>query len=129
MTRPLHLLRLARRALILAAAGVLAVCAACRTVVTTPQEVTEAGSPVGAACTESIGCGVDELCAFAIADGCQAQGVCVQQADECTEGGPIVCACDGDPVELSCLYGAGYAPLPVLGTTPGCTITLDGGAD
>jgi hypothetical protein len=81
----------------------------------------EAGAPVGSACTQSTDCGGEELCGFPVDAGCSAQGVCVMEDFTCQDDGPVVCGCDGDPVGLSCEWGPGYAPLPVVSTTPGCT--------
>ena len=78
------------------------------------------GAPVGAPCTLSSDCVVAALCGYAIDAGCSAQGVCVPEYPACTNDGPVVCACDGTPVELACIYGPGIAPAPVPGTTPGC---------
>jgi hypothetical protein len=53
------------------------------------------------------------LCAFPVDAGCKAHGRCVMENVTCTGNGPVVCACDGTPVQLSCGYGAGNAPAPV----------------
>jgi hypothetical protein len=94
----------------------------------------EGGAPVGAPCMQTTDCGGEELCGFPIDQGCNAQGVCVFEDFSCPTDGPVVCGCDGAPVGLACIYGAGYAPLPVVSTTPGCLpegggLFLEGGAD
>ncbi|HEY6459513.1 MAG TPA: hypothetical protein VIY73_05155 [Polyangiaceae bacterium] len=95
-----------------------------------PSASEEAGAPVGAPCSQSIGCGPEELCGFAIDAGCSAQGVCVMEDLGCQADGPVVCGCNGDPVGLSCEWGPGYAPLPVVSTTPGCgSAGADSGTD
>ena len=47
----------------------------------------------------------------------------------CSADGPVVCGCNGDPIGLACIYGAGNAPEPVVNTTPGCLQTFEGGFD
>jgi hypothetical protein len=94
----------------------------------------EAGAALGAPCVASCDCTTGALCGFPIADGCDAHGVCVAEDVTCNSDGPVVCACDGTPVGLACIYGAGYAPAPVPGTTPGCGppeggLGMDGGDD
>jgi acyl-CoA dehydrogenase len=89
----------------------------------------DAGGQVGDPCNASSDCtGGAELCGFPIDAGCAAQGVCVPEDLSCTDDGPVVCGCNGDPVGLACIWGAGYAPLPVVSTTPGCAYDPDAGS-
>ena len=89
----------------------------------------DAGGQVGDPCNTSSDCtGGEELCGFPIDAGCAAQGVCVPEDFSCTDDGPVVCGCNGDPVGLACIWGAGYAPLPVVSTTPGCAYDPDAGS-
>jgi hypothetical protein len=118
-----------------AVALALAVLAGCNSAPpSTPSGGVEAGAPLGAPCLGSSDCTTRALCGFPIADGCGAQGVCVAEDLTCNSDGPVVCGCDGMPVGLACIYGAGYAPAPVPGTTPGCGppeggLGTDGGMD
>ncbi len=104
-----------------------ALLAACSTNGPASTSQVEAGAPLGARCSLSSDCAGEALCGFPIADGCNAEGVCVPEDIRCTNQGPVVCGCDGEPVGLACIYGDGYAPAPVPGTTPGC-VPGDGGA-
>jgi hypothetical protein len=84
--------------------------------------------PAGGACSGSSDCDPRALCAFALDAGCSAQGVCVAPDVTCTDTtSPAACACDGTPVGLACIFGAGNAPLPVRSTSP-CP-AADGGSD
>jgi hypothetical protein len=97
---------------------------------TTPPPVddtplADAGSPEGGPCNLTTDCVVGLLCGYPIAAGCAAQGVCVPEQLTCPIDGPTVCACDGTGVGLACIYGPGYAAVPVPGTTPGCMPDFD----
>ena len=87
----------------------------------------DSGSPPGSPCVATSDCVVGALCGYAVDAGCAAQGVCVPEDLSCLDDGPVVCGCDGTGVGLACIYGAGYAPLPVTATTPGCSPVLDAG--
>ena len=89
----------------------------------------DAGAPPGSACLATTDCGPGLLCAFPVAQGCNAQGTCVVEDFACSADGPVVCGCNGDPIGLACIYGAGNAPEPVVNTTPGCLQTFEGGFD
>lgn len=95
---------------------------------------TEAEGGVGAPCMSTDEC-TGGLCAFPTDAGCNARGRCVMQDVTCTGNGPVVCACNGSPVELSCGYGAGNAPAPVPFPLPTSTSSclgppeMDGSAD
>jgi hypothetical protein len=83
-------------------------------------------SPLGGPCSQSSDCGPEMLCGFPVAQACNAQGVCVAEQFLCQGDGAIVCGCGGvGPVELSCIWGSGYAPVPVVSATPGCQPDLD----
>jgi hypothetical protein len=104
----------------------LALLAGCTPSSSTTNDGIDAGAAPGSPCIVTSDCVARALCAYPIADGCNAQGVCVTEDPTCTNNGPVVCACDGTPVGLACIYTPGYAPAPVLGTTPGCA-PFDGG--
>jgi len=87
----------------------------------------EAGAPQGAPCVLTSDCAVELLCGYPIEAGCAAQGVCVPEDLSCPTDGPVVCACDGTPAGLACIYGVGYAVVPIVDTTPGCLPMSDGG--
>ncbi len=90
------------------------------------EPVADAGAPDGAACVLTTDCVPGLLCGYPIEAGCAAQGVCVPEYLTCPVDGPIVCGCDGvTPVGLACIYGPGYAAVPVPGTTPGCMPEFD----
>ena len=72
----------------------------------------EAGGGAGSACSTSDDC-VGTLCAWPIDGGCNARGTCVTEDLTCTIDGPLLCACDGNPVKLGCIYGQGNAPAPL----------------
>jgi hypothetical protein len=88
----------------------------------------DGGGVLGSPCQTQEQC-QPNLCGFPISAGCHAQGVCVTEEFSCTGDGPIVCGCDGRPVELACIWGYGYAPAPIVSATPGCQPGLDGGFD
>jgi hypothetical protein len=75
-----------------------------------------AGSPCGV----TSDCYAGNLCAYPIDAGCTATGICVPEQLSCTDDGPVVCGCDGTPVGLACIYGAGNAPVPVPSAKSGC---------
>jgi hypothetical protein len=72
-------------------------------------------------------CVVGLLCGYPIDAGCAAQGICVPEDLSCPVDGPVVCACDGTPAGLACIYGPGYAVEPIVSTTPGCMPDFDAG--
>jgi hypothetical protein len=75
--------------------------------------------PMGAACSGPSDCDPRALCAFPVDGGCSAKGVCVAPDVTCTDTtSPPACACDGTPVGLACIFGAGNAPAPVQSTSP-----------
>ena len=87
----------------------------------TPVPVTSAGqcpTRTGGACATFDDCDPTALCAFAVADGCGAKGVCVAPDRTCGAPSRVACGCDGARVGLACVYGPGNAPAPVrsLGT-------------
>jgi hypothetical protein len=127
LKRVLCAIGIALPVLLAATAGVLSACVS----TASPNEtVTEdAGAPVGAPCTVTTDCIVGSLCGYAEDAGCSAQGVCVPEDLSCTNDGPIVCACDGTPLGLACIYGPGYAAEPVASLTPGCQPDLDASFD
>jgi hypothetical protein len=89
----------------------------------------DAGAPQGAPCQLTSDCANELLlCGYPIDAGCAAQGICVPEDLSCTKDGPTVCGCDGiTPVGMACIYGPGYAAVPVPGTTPGCMPDIDAG--
>jgi hypothetical protein len=65
-------------------------------------------------CTSS--CDSHSECAYPIADGCHAKGVCVPlpfPVPPCPAG-PAYCGCNGSLVYGQCDLPAGYAPAPVV---------------
>ncbi len=82
----------------------------------TPVPVKSAGqcpTPTGGACVTGDDCDPTALCAFPIADGCDAKGVCVAPDRTCTTPSHVACGCDGLPVGLACIFGSGKAPAAV----------------
>jgi hypothetical protein len=103
--------------------------AGCTTQTAPDKPTVDGGALVGAECVTTPDCAAGLLCGYPIAQGCSAQGVCVTEDRGCTNNGPVVCGCNGDPVGLACIWGPGYAAGPVVSTTPGCAPTSDGGSD
>ncbi|HEY3822713.1 MAG TPA: hypothetical protein VGL81_36360 [Polyangiaceae bacterium] len=100
--------------------------AACTTSTPPPEgPPADAGAPEGSSCELTTDCVVGLLCGYPIEAGCAAQGVCVPESLTCPVDGPTVCACDGTPVGLACIYGPGYAAVPVPNATPGCMPDYD----
>lgn len=87
----------------------------------------DSGALQGSPCELTTDCEVGLLCGFPIEAGCAAEGVCVPEDYACPTDGPTVCGCDGTPVGLACIYGSGYAALPVVNATPGCMPMFDAG--
>ena len=86
-----------------------------------------ASAEAGAACRVASDCAPGLACAFAIADGCTARGVCVHEDIGACLGG-VGCACDGTPTS-SCGMGA-YADKPFAHAGPcgagaPCTVSGD----
>jgi hypothetical protein len=94
--------------------------AACINAGTPPSGGGDAGGSVGSPCTSTSDCNPEALCGFPVDAGCAAQGVCVPQDLTCTMDGPVVCDCTGAPVGLACIWGPGYAPVPIPSEKPGC---------
>jgi hypothetical protein len=67
-------------------------------------------------CTSEKDCPVELVCAFPIAQGCAAQGVCLMRGAMCNMPSQIGCACDGQDVAYGTCSGLpnGYAPAPLL---------------
>jgi hypothetical protein len=86
----------------------------------------DAAIQTGNPCNGPSDCDPAALCAFPIADGCNAKGVCVADSPPCTAPPAIACACDGTPIGLSCIYGPGRAAAPLKSMSP-CG-SPDGGA-
>jgi hypothetical protein len=102
------------------ASAALSLSAACLHAGTPTPGAGDAGG-AGSPCVSTSDCSSPEdVCGYPIEAGCAAQGVCVPQDLSCTVDGPVVCDCNGDPVGLACLWGPGYAPLPVPSEKPGC---------
>lgn len=124
------------RLLLLASLGTLGTCAIVAVLAPLAGCISasspEVGGPiddagvVGSPCVLTTDCLAAELCAYAIDAGCAATGVCVAEDFACMNDGPIVCACDGTPVGLACIYSPGYAAAPIPNTKPGCD-PYDGG--
>jgi hypothetical protein len=89
----------------------------------------DSGAQQGSPCVLTTDCIAGLLCGYPIDAGCAAQGVCVPEDLSCPTDGPVVCACDDTPVGLACIYGPGYAAVPVPGTTPGCMPDFDASFD
>jgi hypothetical protein len=95
--------------------------------------------PAGTPCTVPEDCDPRALCAFPVAEGCQAQGICVAPDFACTTDSPPACGCDGQNVGGSCLYGQGNRAAPIQsqgtcagpdgGGNPEGGATSDGGTD
>jgi hypothetical protein len=87
----------------------VSLCAACSSTSASPAgDNSEAGA--AAPCTQDSDCsGYNPTCAFRVADGCSAHGVCVTTtgAGTCDAATRPVCACDGKTTALS-----GYCNLP-----------------
>ena len=86
--------------------------------------------PVGTACTDGAQCGVSQVCAFAVADGCAAHGTCQREPEPlmrgCSLALPLFCGCaanSGREVIAECASPAGTASEPVSGPRPdpGCS--------
>jgi hypothetical protein len=82
---------------------------------------------LGGPCAATSDCGPEMLCGYPITQACNAQGVCVAEDLTCASDGPVVCSCAGGPVQLACIWGSGFAPLPVVSTSPGCQPNLEAG--
>lgn len=108
----------------LVVAGALAALVGCSTTSDSSDSGTypyEAAGGPGAACSRPDDCAPPTLCAWPIDGGCNAQGHCVTDDYHCLDdGGVTVCGCDGFPVTLNCIYGAGHAPQPVPTTLAAC---------
>ena len=113
----------------LALVALLAMTGACASSSSPASPGVEAGGAAGSPCSGAQDCAPPTLCAFAADGGCNAQGRCVTEDVRCMTQGPVVCACDDTPVELSCIYGAGNSPLPIASPMPTNTSCLppDGG--
>jgi hypothetical protein len=79
----------------------------------------------GQSCVTKADCGGPQyVCAYPVADGCQAKGHCATVVAPC-DAIREVCGCDGKPVETGdCFYAVGYAS----GPTTGARVCGDGGA-
>lgn len=100
----------------------------------TPVPVKHAGycpTPTGTTCRSTSDCDPTALCAFPIAGGCGAKGVCVEPDRTCMSTTLRACGCDGNTVALNCTFGAGNAPAPVasMGACVNDGGAHDGGVD
>jgi hypothetical protein len=102
---------------------------ACSSNSTPSQGVLADSGAQGSPCVFTTDCEDGLLCGYPIAAGCSAQGVCVAEDRTCLTDGPFVCGCDGSAVGLACIWGPGYAVVPVVNGTPGCTPDLDATID
>jgi len=93
---------------------------ACRTTTSPVDDTADLGAPDGSACVLTSDCAAGLLCGYPIDAGCSATGVCVPEDISCSSDGPVVCACDGTPIGLACIYGPAYAVAPIISVTPGC---------
>lgn len=77
------------------------------------------GSVEGDTCIS--GCSSTTVCAYPVAQGCKATGVCISNSfiGGCACGGAprYVCDCNGHAQQLSCCYPQGYAPFPATTST------------
>jgi hypothetical protein len=74
------------------------------------------------------GCEPDATCAYAIAEGCAASGVCVPLGPltgACKQ--PTYCGCSSAGVGQSCRLPSGFSPAPVQGTFFPCASAADSG--
>ncbi len=85
----------------------------------------EAGGAVGSPCSAPDDCTGPTLCAYPADGGCDAAGRCVAVDPGCTTSGSLVCACDGTPVQLACIYGKDNSPAPLPSPAPTTTSTPD----
>ena len=77
-----------------------------------------AACDTGGDCRSSSDCEKDEVCGYALGDGCNATGKCVGRVENCGYGAfpNYVCACDGTYAEiLDCIDPGGYASAPIRG--------------
>jgi hypothetical protein len=90
----------------------------------------ESEVPTYGPCPADAGCGAGRLCAFKVADGCRANGTCVDvslsNATFCAT--PVVsCGCDGSEVTVGCSeLPSGWAQRPVASTGAcGLSVAID----
>lgn len=98
----------------------------CTPSVDAPSTADAAGT-VGAPCNGFEDCVAPAICGYALDGGCDAQGVCVHVNEQPCTDGPVVCACDGTPLGLTCVLPAGYGALPVPSKLVSCA--PDAGGD
>ena len=86
-------------------------------------------TPSGMKCNSNEDCDPTALCAFPIAGGCGAQGVCVVPDHTCMDPVPqtLACGCDGQTIAINCMYGSGNAAGPVASVGSPCVVG-DGGS-
>ena len=84
------------------------------------------GDANGRPCTAARDCPAAFVCAYAIANGCQAAGECLPyvMSDTGTCDAGFACGCDDAAVQLCA--PTGYAPIPVQSATA-CGAEVDGG--
>jgi hypothetical protein len=108
--------------------ALLALTSACASSSAPASPGIEAGGAPGSPCVRNDDCAAPSLCAWPVDGGCNAQGHCVAEDPRCMTTGPVVCACDGTPVGLACIYGAGNAPAPLPSPMSTSCLPADGGA-
>ena len=90
------------RALALATLGAIAICVAA--VACSSNGGYASGLSAGSACATDYDCQGQLNCAYAIAAGCNAMGVCTNMGPVATMGGcpvgPTVCACTGQTIQV-----------------------------
>ena len=69
----------------------------------------------GGTCRSTADCEDDEVCGYALADGCNATGKCIAANESCPRGPFLeaVCACDGTSADLWDCFAPGYAKAAV----------------
>ena len=85
-------------------------------------------------CKSDAECSAGEVCAFLVADACEAEGKCVEETVVSCGAELAACACDGTTSGIACNYPPGYAPEPIAhlgvcedGSTPGGPVLFDDG--
>jgi hypothetical protein len=85
---------------------------------------TPACSKTSDTCIADSDCASNQVCVFAIAQGCSATGSCQDQpTGAACAGATIYCGCDGGEIAVGCGEPSGYAHAPVSQPQPGSCLS------